>query len=97
VRIGALKVAPPVFHLFEYEKLKSFVLPRLQNFVGESTPVKVNALFAYSKLVAFFSRQIVEESILPFVFRCCATDRTASVLVRNLFIPTKRCFPNDFP
>jgi hypothetical protein len=83
VRIGALKVVPPMFHLFEYERLKSFVLPRLQNFINEAAPAKVNALFAYSKLVAFFSRQIVEESILPFAYKCVVTDRTPTVLVRR--------------
>jgi len=84
VKAAAMKVVVPILHLFEYEKLKTALLPRLQTICLSrdiTTPIRVSTLLCYSKLVPFFNRPIVDESILPIIFSAAALDRTAPVLM----------------
>lgn len=82
LKLAALKVGPPIFGAFTYDKLRNALLPRLENILSSATvnsAVRVGCLSCFSRMIPLFSRNIVEEQLLPIVLRSNSVDRNPAV------------------
>jgi SCY1-like protein 2 len=82
LKLAALKVGPPIFSSFNYDRLKNAILPRLEAILSSGTvnsAVRVGCLSCFSRMIPLFSRTIVEEQLLPIILRSSSVDRTAAV------------------